>query len=80
MFFCGDTCIVHGIINSTSDPSVVPVARYSACEIAWRRLEQPVVAACGVVPVAAIMTVFPSKVHIYTGAMGEPLEALLVLL
>ena len=36
----------------------MPVARYRTCKIAWHRWEQPVVAACGVVPVAAIVPVF----------------------
>ena len=48
----------------------MPVARYSACKIAWGRWEQPVVAVCAVVPVgaivpvAAIVPVFSSVVHI----------------
>ena len=44
--------------------SIVPVARYSACEIGWHIWEQPVVAVCGVVPDAAMVPVFPSIVHI----------------
>ena len=43
--------------------SIVPVARYSACEIGWHRWEQPVVAVCGVVPVAALVWVFPADTH-----------------
>ena len=43
---------------------VVPVARYTACEIVWHGWEQQVTAACGVVPVAAIVPVFPAIVHI----------------
>ena len=43
-------------------PSIVPVALYSACEIAWHRWEQSVVAVCRAVPVAAIVPVyFPLK-------------------
>ena len=42
----------------------MPVARYSAFEIASHRWEQPVVAVCGVVPVTAIVPVPPSVVHI----------------
>ena len=38
---------------SSSGPSIVPVACYSACEIAWYIQEKPVVAVCGVVPVVA---------------------------
>ena len=34
------------------------------CEIAWHRWVQEVVVACGVVPVAAIVQVFTSIVHI----------------
>ena len=41
----------------------MPVARDSACEIVWHTWEQPVVAASGVVPVAAIVPIFPSTVH-----------------
>ena len=47
-----------------SAPCIVPVARYSACEIAWHIWEQPAVAVCGVVPVYAIVPIFPSIVHI----------------
>ena len=43
---------------------MVPVARYSACETAWHRWERQVVAVCGVVPVTAIVLIFPSIVHI----------------
>ena len=39
--------------------SVVPVARYSACEIAWHRWEQPVVAAFGVTSTSAEVLIFP---------------------
>ena len=43
----------------------MPVARYSACEVAWHRWEKPVlvVAVCGVVPVAAILPVFPARTN-----------------
>ena len=44
----------------SNGPSLVPVARCSACEIAWHRWEQHVVAVCGVLPVAAIAPVFPA--------------------
>ena len=37
----------------------VTVARYNACGSAYRRWEQPVVVVCGVVPIAAIIPVFP---------------------
>ena len=43
----------------------MPVARYSACVIAWHIWEQPVVAVCGVVPVAAIVLVFPAGTDRY---------------
>ena len=43
--------------------SVVPVGRYGACEIAWHRWEPPGLAVCGVVPVAAIVPVFPYSAH-----------------
>ena len=36
------TCVL-GQNNNGRGPSTVPVARYSACEIAWHRWEQPVV-------------------------------------
>ena len=42
----------------------MPVARYSACVIASHSWKQPVVAVHGVVPVAAIVPIFPSIVHI----------------
>ena len=36
----------------------------SACEMAWRRLEQPVVAVRGVAPVSAmILPVFPAVIY-----------------
>ena len=37
---------------------VVPAARYSACESAWHRWEQPVVTVWGLVPDAAMVPVF----------------------
>ena len=37
----------------------MPVARYSACEITLNIWEQPVLEECGVVPVAAIVPIFP---------------------
>ena len=40
--------------------SIVPVAPYSSGDIAWRSWEQQVVAVCGVVPVAAIVPIFPA--------------------
>ena len=43
-----------------SDPSIVPVARYRACEIVWHRREQPVVAVCEVVRVVAVVPIFPA--------------------
>ena len=45
---------------SNSAGCVVPVSRYSACEIAWHTWKQPVVE----VPVAPIVPVFSSIVHI----------------
>ena len=60
------------LAEQSRGPSTVRVARYIACEIVWHRWEQQpvVVAVCGVVPVAAIVPVFPSIVHIrhYRGA------------
>ena len=47
-----------------SGSSIVPVACYSAFEIVWHRWEQPLAAACRGVPVAAIVSIFPFKVHI----------------
>ena len=44
--------------------SIVPFARYSASDIVWHRWKQPLTAVCGVVPVAAIVPVFPSIVYI----------------
>ena len=41
----------------------MPVARYSACETPWHVWEEPVVAVYGVMPVAAILPVFLSTVH-----------------
>ena len=52
-------CAIHGW-SLYSAGLVVPVARYSACETAWRRWEQPVLAACRVVHVAAIVPIFPA--------------------
>ena len=54
----------------------MPVACYSACEIVWHRWEQSVVSVCGVVPIAAIMTVFPAGTYrhhrgIATATCGE---------
>ena len=44
-------------------PSIVPVARYSACELARHRWEQPVVAVCGVVQAPATVPVFPADTY-----------------
>ena len=41
----------------------MPIAHYSACGIAWRIWEQPVVALCGVVPVAAALPIFPTGTY-----------------
>ena len=41
-------------------PDIVPVKPLGTAEIVWDRWEQPVVAVGGVVPVAAIMLVFPA--------------------
>ena len=49
--------------------AIAPVARYSACETAWHRWEQPVVAACGVVPVADIGPVFPAGTYRQRGGI-----------
>ena len=40
--------------------SVVPVARYGACEVAWHGWERPVVTGGGVVPASALVLVFPA--------------------
>ena len=40
----------------------MPVARYSACEIARHIWVQPIVAIRGIVPVAAMVLVFPAVV------------------
>ena len=49
--------MVHQHISSS--PSIVPVARCMACEIAPHTWEQPVVAAvCGAMPVPVIVPVF----------------------
>ena len=45
-------------------PFIVPVARYSACQVVGDRWEEPAVEVCGAVPVAAIVPIFPSIVHI----------------
>ena len=45
----------------------MPVARYSASEIAWH---QPIVTACRVATVAAILPIFPAGM--YTRAIGGP--------
>ena len=45
-------------------PSIVLAAGYNACEITLHRLKQLVVSVCGLVPVAVIVLVFPSIVHI----------------
>ena len=59
-------------VNSSSGPSIVPVAFYSACEIPWHIVEQPVLAVRGVVlaayivpvfSVAAIVPVFPAGTY-----------------
>ena len=42
---------------------VVPVACYSAREIAWRRWEQSVVVLCGVAPIAAVSPVFQAGIY-----------------
>ena len=47
----------------SSGSSVVPVARDSACEVALLRWENPVVAVCGVVLVAAIVPLFQAGTY-----------------
>ena len=42
----------------------MPVTSHGAGEIAWHKWEQHVVSVCGVVPVVAIVPVFPSTVLI----------------
>ena len=42
---------------------IVPIARYSARQIVRHRWEQPVVAACGTVPVAATVPIFPAGTY-----------------
>ena len=42
----------------------MPYTRYSACKIAWHRWEQLVVAVRTIVPIASIVQVLPSIVHI----------------
>ena len=56
------SCTVHSwsIYNAGV---VVPFALCSAGEIGWHIWEKRVVAVCGVVPVAAIVPVFPHIVH-----------------
>lgn len=50
--------------NYSSSPSIVPFALYSAYEIARHSWERPAVAVSRVVPVAAIVLLLPSIVHI----------------
>ena len=49
----------------------MPVACYSECETAWQTWEQPVVAVCGVVPVAAILPVVGLGIVAATSATSE---------
>ena len=49
----------------------MPVARYSACEIALHRCEQAVVAVREVVPVSATVPVFPSGTHGHYSSIKE---------
>ena len=60
-----------------SDPSIVPVARYNAGAIAWHRWEQPAVAVCGIVRVAAVVPIFPAGTYrhyvAHTDAIQGPL-------
>ena len=58
--------------KSSSGPSTVLVARSSTCEITWRRCEQPVVAVCGVVRVAATVLVFPAGTYRHYGGTLYP--------
>ena len=46
------------IVLQCRGPPVVPVSRYSACEIAWHVWEKLVLVVCGVVPITAIVPVF----------------------
>ena len=52
-----------GTLYYSRGPSRVPFARYSACEIVGHIWEQPVVAVCRVVPVAAIVPVIPAGTY-----------------
>ena len=45
------------MVQATKEQGV-PVARFSACEIARHMSEQPFMAVCGVIPVAVVVPVF----------------------
>ena len=55
--------------DSSKGASIVPFARSSACEIAWHGWEQQVLAAYGVVPVAAAVLGYFRLAH--TGVTGK---------
>ena len=48
----------------------VPVARYSACEIAWVQMGLTSVSVCGAVPVAAVDSAGIVTLRIPTGTIG----------
>ena len=56
---------------------IAPVARYRACKHSWRIWEEPLVAACGLRPVAALLrlrhtstTEVPQLTVLYSCAIG----------
>ena len=65
-----------------SGPSIMPVAPYCAREISRHIWEQPVVALCGVVPVTAVVPMFPAGAYrrnVEGRASTAPLLLLLLL-
>ena len=53
------------------------VARYSACSIAWHRREQPAVAVCGIVPIAAVVLAFQAGTYRLILVQGQLLRSIL---
>ena len=72
LFYVGGSCYAYkwrfsvwllGYSIYDNGSPTVPVARCNACEMAWHTWEQPVVAVCGVVLVAAIVLLLPAGTY-----------------
>ena len=72
---CETTQVRYWSLNVNSADLSSAGCRYSACEIACHRWEQPVVAVCGAVPVADIVTLFTAGTHRHHRATATAVQS-----